>query len=92
MIKKFLRELIQLMRTSDESLDNFISNSAKNATYVSKTIQNEVLDITKKMIIKKVIDEVRESRYCCIHFDETTDNSRLSQLCVLIRHIFIIKF
>ena len=50
------------------------------ATYISKTIQNELIACCKKEILAKIMSLVEISQFFSILFDETTDISNISQL------------
>ncbi len=69
-----------------ELLFNFQTTS-KNATYISKTIQNELISACGKVIQKSIIKQVRRASYFSILADETSDVSRKEQLTLLIRFV-----
>jgi len=49
--------------SGDEVLQNHLENSSRNATYISKTIQNELITTVGKYILGGLSREIRESKY-----------------------------
>lgn len=48
-------------------------NGARNAKYISNTIQNEVLECLSDMVREEIIKEVKESKFFSVIADETKD-------------------
>lgn len=69
-----------------DELSSIREKCAKNATYTSPDIQNEILTIWGTLIFKKITDEVRKSKYFAILADETTDVSKVEQFSLCIRY------
>jgi hypothetical protein len=61
--------------SGDKELTNHINSCKKNATMISKTIHNEIIDILYKVIIEKIIINVTKNKYFSILCDETTNIS-----------------
>lgn len=74
--------------SGDKELTNHINNCKKNATMISKTIQNEIIDILYKVIIDTIIANVEKNKYFSILCDETTDNSTKEQMTFSVRYDF----
>ncbi|KAL4126468.1 hypothetical protein QTP88_010690 [Uroleucon formosanum] len=68
-------------------LENHLKNTSSKATYISKTTQNEIIFMCSKLIIDNILNKVKQFPYYSIMFDETTDMSYTSQLCLVIRYI-----
>lgn len=83
------RELLNLRISSgDETLQNHLLPSQSNATYISKTTQNELISIMGSLILKKVLDRVKQAKFYSAIFDETTDISKISQLVTVVRCVY----
>lgn len=61
--------------------------SGKNATYISKTSANELIQCCGKEIFDIIFKRVKHAKFYCVIFDETTDVSHTSQLSLSIRYI-----
>ncbi|KAI6647735.1 52 kDa repressor of the inhibitor of the protein kinase-like [Oopsacas minuta] len=80
--------------SGDSILEEHLNNSNKNATYVSKTIQNRLIKLCGDQVLEKIVDEVKESIFFSILADETTDSSHQEQLCIVLRYVssdFVVK-
>lgn len=71
----------------DTKLAKVLHNGPKNATYSSKTTQNELIRICGKVILDKIQEEVHASRYFSIMADEATDISNRCQLPIVVRFV-----
>lgn len=77
--------------SGDSSLRKHLETAPKNATYLSKTTQNQLIHCCHSVIMKKVLDKVKEAKYYAVLADETTDASGTEQLSVCIRYLDIKK-
>lgn len=68
-------------------LKNHIESAARNATYMSPDIQNEILVICGKMIQNQIVKKVNEARGFSVLADETTHISGLEQLSICVRYV-----
>ena len=75
--------------SGDTVLEEHLKNSSKVCTYVSKTTQNELINIRGEQILKEIIDEVKEAKFFSIFADETTDSAHEEQLCICVRYVDI---
>jgi len=83
------RELLNFrISAGDETLKNHLLTTQSRATYISKTTQNELVFIMGNLILKKVLDRVKQSKCYSVIFDETTDLSKTSQLVTVIRYVY----
>lgn len=71
----------------DIILKKHFETAAKNATYISPGIQNELIGIISEEISKKIVDEVSESPYYSILVDETTDIAGIEQMSLCVRYL-----
>ncbi|ERL95322.1 hypothetical protein D910_12588, partial [Dendroctonus ponderosae] len=58
--------------------DHHLETSKSNATYISKTVQNELINVCKEIIQKNILQKVKVAKYFSILFGETTDISHLT--------------
>ncbi|KAF2890866.1 hypothetical protein ILUMI_15307 [Ignelater luminosus] len=66
--------------SGNSSLQKHLEIAPKNATYLSKTTQNQPIDCCCFVIMKKVLDKVKEAKYYAVLGDKTTDASGTEQL------------
>ncbi|KAK3909080.1 52 kDa repressor of the inhibitor of the protein kinase [Frankliniella fusca] len=82
------REVLRLMvEAGDKKLEEHLKNAHSNATYISKTTQNELIEVIGEKILEKIMSRVREALFYSILFDETTDSSHKSRLSVILRYV-----
>jgi len=82
------RELLKFrMESGDLLLKLYFEHTGANATYISKTTQNELIFIIGDLILQKILTDVNNSPFFSIMFDETTDMAHISQLVLVIRYI-----
>jgi hypothetical protein len=55
----------------DTVLEKHLNTCDKNATYISKTIQNQLIELIGDMIIKQIVEEVKQAKFFTILLDET---------------------
>ena len=67
---------------------NICHRHPKNATYVSKTTQNALIEIIGTRILKKIIDEINiGSKFYSLQADELQDISNKEQLSMAVRYV-----
>ena len=71
----------------DAVLKQHLATAGKNATYISKTTQNELIRLCGDVIIDRIVEDVTKAKYFAVLCDETTDSSHQEQLCLCIRFI-----
>jgi len=83
-----VKELLRLRVTAgDTVLQNHLETASSRATYISKTVQNELITCCGEEILSIILKRVEDSRYFSILFDETTDVSHTSQLSLTARYV-----
>jgi len=60
-------------------LAQHLKDCAKNATYLSGKIQNEIIQIYGQIVQSKIVDKVNKSQSFSILADETTDVAGIEQ-------------
>ncbi|XP_047118367.1 52 kDa repressor of the inhibitor of the protein kinase-like [Schistocerca piceifrons] len=88
---KFLPLLKFCIDSGDLSFQKYLETVPKNATYLSKTTQNQLIDCCHSIIMKKVLDKVKEAKHYAVLGDETMDASGTEQLSVCIRYLNLQK-
>lgn len=71
----------------DVVLKEHLENCPKNAVYVSPRVQNEMIDICGNIIREKIVEEIKESPYFTVLFDETSDVAGIEQASLCIRYL-----
>lgn len=71
----------------DEILQQHFLTAPRNATYRSKTIQNELIESVAKWIRQNLVTELYEAKYFTVLADETTDISYTEQLSLVLRFV-----
>lgn len=83
----FLELLKFRISAGDQTLENHLKTTHSKATYLSHSIQEEIIQCCRYEIISFILKEVKNSRYFSIIFDETTDISNISQMSLSLRYI-----
>ena len=71
----------------NESFTEHYRDAPKNATYRSKTTQNELISICGQEIIKKLIHEIKGAKNFSVLADEPADVSNTEQMAIVIRFV-----
>ena len=75
------------VESGDKTLEQHVENAPRNARYISKTIQNEMISTVGMYIVDKLAREVKNSRYFSILADEAAHISNKENLSVVIRFV-----
>ncbi len=59
------------IEAGDRVLREHLQSCDKNATYISKTVQNQIIQVIGNLIIKQIIEEVKQAKFFTILLDET---------------------
>ena len=73
------------VNAGDSVLKKHLETAGNNATYISKTTQNEIIDIIGNLIQQKVLEKVKKAKIFAVLADETTDCSGREQLSLCLR-------
>jgi hypothetical protein len=71
----------------DQELQEHCYSSSKNATMISKTIQNEIISSIGDVIRSKIVAKIKKAKFYSLLADETTDVSMTAQLTICIRYV-----
>jgi hypothetical protein len=76
------------IEAGDKILLSHLETSPKNSKYISARVQNEIIDITGKIILSRITNYlVKSQSFFSILADETADISGTEQLSIGIRYI-----
>lgn len=84
---KFRSLLRFRMDAGDDILTQHINSAGANANYLSKRIQNEIIDTAGDLITNTLIDRIKTSQVFCILADETSDVSGTEQMSLCARYL-----
>ena len=71
----------------DTVLGRHLVSTRRNATYISKTSQNDLLDCMASAILETIVQDVKASHYYSVLADEAADVSGVEQLGVAVQFI-----
>ena len=71
----------------DTCLKLHFEEGHKNATYRSKTIQNQIVKILGDQVLDGIIANVKKAKYFAISADEATDSGKQTQLTMVLRYV-----
>lgn len=75
------------VRAGDVALKQHLKSCARNATYVSPQIQNELINCCGDFITDSIISEVKEAKFFSVICDEACDTSTKEQMSLVIRFV-----
>lgn len=82
--------IITLLSKYDPVLQNLLENKKKNSvTYLSPTIQNEIINILGNAVKKSVLKKIKSAPFFSIIVDTTQDISKIDQLSIIVRYVVI---
>lgn len=73
--------------SGDQTLQHHLETAPRNATYISKTIQNEMITTVGAIILNNLSQEIKDSKYFSVMSDEAADISNKENLSVVIRFL-----
>ncbi len=83
----FLALLKFRIDAGDSVLDEHLSTAARNATYTSKTIQNQIIRVLAEQVTNHIIDKIKAAQWFTVIADEVTDVSNREQLSIVLRYV-----
>ena len=73
--------------SGDTCLKLHFEEGNKNATYRSKTIQNQLITIISDQILEGIITKVQTAKFFAVSADEATDRGLQTQLTMTVRYV-----
>ena len=86
-VGNFIECLGYRVKGGDTELENHLKTCIKNASYISKTSQNELICCCGKFIKDALIKDIKESNCFSILADEASDCSDQEQLSLVLRFV-----
>ncbi|XP_050517882.1 52 kDa repressor of the inhibitor of the protein kinase-like [Diabrotica virgifera virgifera] len=71
----------------DKQLEEHVKSCGKNASYISKTIQNDLISCCGEVITNQIVSQITYAQFFTIIADETTDMSTKEQLSICLRYL-----
>ncbi len=72
----------------DIALQQHLLNAASNATYISHTTQNDLINCAGDVILDTIVGRIAAMKYFTIIADEITDSGRLEQMTMVVRYCY----
>ena len=73
--------------SGDTVIGEHLATAARNATYTSSVIQNQLVDVLCHQIRQKILDKVKRATWYTVLADEVTDISNKEQLSLVLRYV-----
>ena len=73
------------VKAGDTVLKNHLKTCAKNASYVSKTTQNDLINCCGQGITKRLVSAAKKAHFFSIFADEACDSSDQEQMSLVLR-------
>ena len=86
-VGNFIELLNYRVRSGDVTLQSHLINCDKNAFYISKSTQNELIRCCAQVISEQLIAEVKKSKFYSILADEASDCSNKEQMSLVLRFV-----
>jgi len=81
------KELLMFRIDADDlELRKHLESAPKNATFVSKTVQNDLINKFGLIITNKIVNEIKDCGFFSILCDETSDLAHIEQMSINIRY------
>ncbi|KAH9360224.1 hypothetical protein HPB48_001611 [Haemaphysalis longicornis] len=82
------RDLLRFrIESGDKELAEHLTRSSRRETYISKTIQNELISCCGTEISSIITERAKTAVLYSIMFDDTTDIAHESQLALVLRYV-----
>ena len=78
------------IESGDQTLLQHLKTAPRNVTYISKTIQNEIITTVGKCTLSNLSREISESKYFSVMADEAADISNKENLAVVNVNVYAI--
>lgn len=74
-------------RCASISLDEYLGPTPRNATDISKTTQNDIIDICGELMTESITAKIKNAKFFSVLADEATDRSNIEQMSFVIRFV-----
>ncbi|KAH1073882.1 hypothetical protein J1N35_026210 [Gossypium stocksii] len=79
-------ELLSLLASYDEKVEDVLKSAPQNASYTSSTIQKEILQIYASRVRNVIREEIGDRKFSII-VDEARDESKKEQMAIILRFV-----
>ena len=86
-VDNFVEFLQFRVRGGDKVLEQHLKNYSKNASYISKTSQNDFISCCGQFITELVVRKIKENQFFSILADEASDCSTQEQQSLVIKYV-----
>ena len=86
-VGNFVELLNYRVRGGDTNLGDHLRKHKNNASYISKSTQNDLIKCCGDFITDSIISEVKQSKYFSILADEAADCSNKEQMSLVLRYV-----
>ena len=86
-VENFVEVLNYRVRGGDSILEDHLRTCSENASYISKTFQNELINYCRNYIKDILVKEIKGNRFFSVLADEASDCSNQEQLSLVIRFV-----
>ncbi|XP_065658729.1 52 kDa repressor of the inhibitor of the protein kinase-like [Hydra vulgaris] len=83
----FIELLHFRVQAGDKILEDHLKYHQQNASYISKTSQNQLIKCCGEVVTDAIIGEIKNSKYFSIIADEASDSNNKEQLSLVIRFV-----
>ena len=84
----FLALLRFRVRAGDKVLEEHLKTAARNARYTSKTVQNEMIEISGNIVQRKILQMVKKAGFFSVIVDEATNSANDEQLSIFLHFVY----
>ena len=86
-VGNFIELLNFRVRSGDADLKEHVSKCKQNASYISKTAQNDIINCCGEIITEQIIEDLKDHRFYSILADEAADCSNKEQMSLVLRFV-----
>ena len=86
-VGNFIELLNMRVRAGEVVLGEHLKTCPKNASYISKTSQNELIKCCGQVITEEIITEVKQNKFFTIIADEAADCSNKEQMSLVLQFV-----
>ena len=86
-VGNFIEIINFAIRRGDKALHSHYENSKKNASYLSKTSQNDLIKACSNIIVDDITSRVKKAQYFSVLADEAMDMSGKEQISLTLRFV-----
>ena len=86
-VGNFIESLNMRVHAGDVGFGEHLKTCLKNASYISKTTQNEIIKCCGQVITGKIIEEVKQNKFYSIIADEAADCSNKEQMSLILQFV-----